>query len=235
MMKIKMNSKYKDFEKLQQLLVEDFPEITIKAKEREKWGLDKPSFKYKKILYEFETTEQLLNQAKKILKLTDTDNRSNKNLKDEIPGESAEDISGKEELLLEIPLEQYNLNDLNINIRLGSHREKGSTYEVENPVQKDEEDHEESLEIEVEESTELDNDIILSSLNNSIVLDIPSEKYNLNDLNLKIKFTGYNENDSSYESRAIPSADQELAEPEEKKEIKPEELTPEKDFEVDRE
>lgn len=227
MMKIKMNSKYKDFEKLQQLLVEDFPEITIKAKEREKWGLDKPSFKYKKILYEFETTEQLLNQAKKILKLTDTDNRNNKNLKDEIPGESAEDISGKEELLLEIPLEQYNLNDLNINIRLGSHREKGSTYEVENPVQKDEEDHEESLEIEEEESTELDNDIILSSLNNSIILDIPSEKYNLNDLNLKIKFTGYNENDSSYESRAVPSTEKDITEPEE--------VTPEKDFEIDRE
>lgn len=226
-MKIKMNSKYKDFEKLQQLLVEDFPEITIKAKEREKWGLDKPSFKYKKILYEFETTEQLLNQAKKILKLTDTDNRNNKNLKDEIPGESAEDISGKEELLLEIPLEQYNLNDLNINIRLGSHREKGSTYEVENPVQKDEEDHEESLEIEEEESTELDNDIILSSLNNSIILDIPSEKYNLNDLNLKIKFTGYNENDSSYESRAVPSTEKDITEPEE--------VTPEKDFEIDRE
>lgn len=226
-MKIKMNSKYKDFEKLQQLLVEDFPEITIKAKEREKWGLDKPSFKYKKILYEFETTEQLLNQAKKILKLTDTDNRNNKNLKDEIPGESAEDISGKEELLLEIPLEQYNLNDLNINIRLGSHREKGSTYEVENPVQKDEEDHEESLEIEEEESTELDNDIILSSLNNSIILDIPSEKYNLNDLNLKIKFTGYNENDSSYESRAVPSTEKDITEPQE--------VTPEKDFEIDRE
>lgn len=226
-MKIKMNSKYKDFEKLQQLLVEDFPEITIKAKEREKWGLDKPSFKYKKILYEFETTEQLLNQAKKILKLTDADNRNNKNLKDEIPGESAEDISGKEELLLEIPLEQYNLNDLNINIRLGSHREKGSTYEVENPVQKDEEDHEESLEIEEEESTELDNDIILSSLNNSIILDIPSEKYNLNDLNLKIKFTGYNENDSSYESRAVPSTEKDITEPEE--------VTPEKDFEIDRE
>lgn len=232
-MKIKMNSKYKDFEKLQRLLVEDFPEITIKAKEREKWGVEKPSFKYKKTLYEFETIEQLLNQAHKILKLTDTDNRTNKIAEDQELGESTEGKSEKEELLLEIPLEQYNLNDLNINIRLGSHREKGSTYEVENPQLKDAEDHEEILELTENESLEMDDDIILSSLNDSITLDIPSEKYNLNDLNLKIKFTGYNENDSSYESKKV-SQDEEESGLEEDREPKPEEVAHEKDIENDR-
>lgn len=233
-MKIKMNSKYKDFEKLQQLLVEDFPEITIKAKEREKWGQDKPSFKYKGRLYEFETAEQLLNEAKKILKLTDTDNKNRKSLKEEAPGESTEMPRGEEELLLEIPLEQYNLNDLNINIRLGSHREKGSTYEVEYPQLKVVEDHEESLELSEGEPGELDDDIILSSLNNQIILDIPSEKYNLNDLNLKIKFTGYNENDSSYESVTPPSGEA-SKDSKEIAETIPEEVNPAKDVETDKE
>ena len=233
-MKIKMNSKYKDFEKLQQLLVEDFPEITIKSKEREKWGQDKPSFKYKGRLYEFETAEQLLNEAKKILKLTDTDNKNRKSLKEEAPGESTEMPRGEEELLLEIPLEQYNLNDLNINIRLGSHREKGSTYEVEYPQLKVVEDHEESLEQSEGEPGELDDDIILSSLNNQIILDIPSEKYNLNDLNLKIKFTGYNENDSSYESVTPPSGEA-SKDSKEIAETIPEEVNPAKDVETDKE
>lgn len=233
-MKIKMNSKYKEFEKLQQLLVEDFPEITIKAKEREKWGQEKPSFKYKGRLYEFETSEQLLNEAKKILKLTDTDNKSRKSLKEEALGESAETPRGEEELLLEIPLEQYNLNDLNIKIRLGSHREKGSTYEVESPQLKDEKDHEDTLDLAEGESDEMDNDIVLSSLNNDIILEIPSEKYNLNDLNLKIKFTGYNENDSSYETTPSPTTEDKIDSVKDA-EIVPEEASPAKDFEVDRE
>jgi hypothetical protein len=233
-MKIKMNSKYKDFEKLQQLLVEDFPEITIKAKEREKWGLDKPSFKYKGRLYEFETAEELLNEAKKILKLTDTDNKNREGLKEKAPEESTEIPRAGENLLLEIPLEQYNLNDLNINIRLGSHREKGSTYEVENPQLKVMEDHEESLEEAEGDSNESDNDIILSSLNNNIDLDLPSEKYNLNDLNLKIKFTGYNENDSSYESVTPPSGEA-LKDSKEIAETIPEEVNPAKDNEIDKE
>jgi len=229
-MKIKMNSKYKDFEKLQQLFVEDFPEITIKAKEREKWGMEKPSFKYKGRLYEFETAEELLIQANKILRRTDTDNKNREDLKEEAPEESTETPRGGENLLLEIPLEQYNLNDLNINIRLGSHREKGSTYEVENPQLKVMEDHEESLEEAEGDSNESDNDIILSSLNNNIVLDLPSEKYNLNDLNIKIKFTGYNENDSTYERKIVPS-DLEASDLEEDIEPKPEEEAHEKDFE----
>jgi len=233
-MKIKMNSKYREFEKLQQLLVEDFPEITIKAKEREKWGKEKPAFKYKGKIYEFETSEQLLNEAKKILKLTDTDNKNKKNLKEVNPGESTVAIKGEEELLLEIPLEQYNLNDLNIKIRLGSHRENGSTYEVESPQLNISEDHEESLELAEGESGEMDNDILLSSLNNDIILEIPSEKYNLNDLNLKIKFTGYNEKDSSYEHAPSPS-DEVKKGPEKSQEKTPEEVKPAKDFEIDKE
>lgn len=233
-MKIKMNSKYKEFEKLQQLFVEDFPEITIKAKEREKWGLEKPSFKYKGRLYEFETSEQLLNEAKKILKMTDMDNKNMKSIKEEAPGESTEEMRGEEELVLEIPLEQYNLNDLNINIRLGSHREKGSTYEVESPQLRVVEDHEESLELLEGEVGEMDDDIILSSLNNNIILEIPSEKYNLNDLNLKIKFTGYNENDSSYESTPSPSGEA-IKDAIENAEPRPEEVAPAKDFEIDKE
>lgn len=233
-MKIKMNSKYKDFEKLQQLFVEDFPEITIKAKEREKWGLEKPSFKYKGRLYEFETAEELLNEANKILRRTDTDNKNREGLKEEAPEESTETPRGGENLLLEIPLEQYNLNDLNINIRLGSHREKGSTYEVENPQLRVVEDHEESLELLESETGEIDDDIILSSLNNNIVLDLPSEKYNLNDLNLKIKFTGYNENDSSYESTSSLSS-KGLKDLKVNVETIPEEVNPVKDFEIDNE
>ncbi|MGB4588714.1 MAG: hypothetical protein WBI17_05690 [Clostridiaceae bacterium] len=233
-MKIKMNSKYRGFEELQNLLVEDFPEITIKAKEREKWGLDKPSFKYKGQLYEFETSEQLMNEAKKILKLTDTDNKNRKSSKEETPGESTIALKGKEELILEIPLEQYNLNDLNIRIRLGSHREKGSTYEVENQALRKEEDHEESLELAEEESGDMDNDILLSSLNNDITLEIPSEKYNFNDLNLKIKFTGYNENDSSYESIKASSDEDKIDSKEDTERIK-EEVNTSKDFEIDKE
>jgi len=227
-MKIKMNSKYSEFEKLQQLLVEDFPEITIKAKEREKWGKEKPAFKYKGRIYEFETADQLLNEAKKILKLTDTDNKNRKNFTEVNPGESAVAIKGEEELVLEIPLEQYNLNDLNIKIRLGSHRENGSTYEVENPQSNVSEDHEESLELAEVESDEMDNEILLSSINNDIILEIPSEKYNLNDLNLKIKFTGYNEKDSSYESSGSPSV-------EVKKDLEEVQVKPAKDFEIDKE
>ncbi len=205
-MKIKLNANYKDHDKLVKRLAEELPELTIRSKERT-WGEDKPSFKYRKKLYEFNNIEEFINQAKKILKLTDKDygKKTRLKVKDIDPRESAE--SGEvEELLLEIPVEKYNLSDLNIKLRLGSHSERSSSYES----------NEQTLHYEIEETDEaagaeldaedvvLDKDeISMTSINNDIILNIPSEKFSLNDLNLNIKFTQYGEANSTYEVKKL--------------------------------
>lgn len=200
-MKIKLNTKYPEYNELVERLSQELPELIIRSNERE-WGIQKPAFKFKKTLYEFDTIEELMKQAKKILKMTDEDftNKTVLHVDDVDPNEMGE-IRQVEELVLEIPVEQYNLQDLNIKLRLGSHQEKSSTYES---------DHQ-TLHYEVEEDEQDDSDkdldaertdepeITMTSLNNEIVLDIPSEKYNLSDLNLNIKFTQYGEADSTYE------------------------------------
>ena len=201
-MKIKLNSNYKDHDKLVKRLAEELPELTIRSKERT-WGGDKPSFKYRKKLYEFDSTEEFVNQAKKILKLTDKDysKKTKIKVKDINPKEMGE-VREAEELLLEIPVEKYNLNDLNIKLRLGSHSEKSSSYESnEQTLHYEVEEIDEPAEGEVsDEEMVLDTDeISMTSINNDIILDIPSEKFSLNDLNLNIKFTQYGEASSTYE------------------------------------
>lgn len=103
----------------------------------------------------------------------------------------------EEELLLEIPIEKYNLSDLNIKLRLGSHGEKSSTYEAENQTLHYE--VEEALEEEIDGLPMEEPEISMTSVNNDIVLDIPAEKFTLHDLKLNIKFTQYGEPMSSYE------------------------------------
>jgi len=200
-MKIKLNTKYPDHDKLIERLSQELPELIIRSKERE-WGEQKPSFKFKKTLYEFDTIEEFMKQAKKILKMTDEDfmKKTKRHVNDVDPSEMGE-IRKVEELVLEIPVEQYNLQDLNIKLRLGSHQEKSSTYESDQQtlhyeVEEDElDDADKDLDSERTDEPE----ITMTSLNNEIVLDIPSEKYNLSDLNLNIKFTQYGEADSTYE------------------------------------
>ncbi|WP_312654073.1 hypothetical protein [Proteiniclasticum sp.] len=201
-MKIKLNSSYREHDKIVKRLSEELPELTIRSKERS-WGEDKPSFKYRKKLYEFDTVEEFVNQAKKILSLTDKDysKKTKAKMQDIDPKELGERRE-VEELLLEIPVEKYNLSDLNIKLRLGSHSEKSSSYES----------SEQTLHYEVEEIEDTDDDgineeervlgsddISMTSINNDIILDIPSEKFSLNDLNLNIKFTQYGEPSSTYE------------------------------------
>jgi nitrate reductase alpha subunit len=110
------------------------------------------------------------------------------------------EIRKVEELVLEIPVEKYNLQDLNIKLRLGSHQEKSSTYESDSQtlhyeVEEDVADEDADALVEEREEPE----ISMTSMNNDIVLEIPSEKYSLNDLNLSIKFTQYGEASSTYE------------------------------------
>ena len=200
-MKIKLNTMYPDHDKLVERLSQELPELIIRSKERE-WGVEKPSFKFKKTLYEFDTIEEFMKQAKKILKMTDEDfTKKTKRHVDEVDPSEMGEIRPVEELVLEIPVEQYNLKDLNIKLRLGSHQEKSSTYESDQQtlhyeVEEDEQDDaDEELHSEVTDEQE----ISMTSLNNEIVLDIPSEMYNLSDLNLNIKFTQFGEASSTYE------------------------------------
>lgn len=190
-MKIKLNSSNPNHLEVMQSLIEELPEISVTSKER-KWGTERPSFKYKKQLYEFQTIEELVAQVKKIMGLTDKDyHKRNKTIKEEAPL--------AEELLLEIPIEKYNLSDLNIKLRLGGHGEKSSSYEP----------HQQTLHFEVEESPSgeenledqviTEPEILVTSANNDIILDIPSAKYSLHDLKLNIKFTQYGEPTSTYE------------------------------------
>lgn len=188
-MKIKLNSSNPKHVDIVKALVEEFPEISLLSKDR-KWGSDQPSFKYKDQLYEFKTIDELIHQVNKILGLKNKDyHKKGKKVTEVVPVE--------EELLLEIPIEKYNLNDLNIKLRLGSHGEKSSTYEAET----------QTLHYEVEETLDEDLDdlsmeepeISMTSINNDIILDIPAEKFTLQDLKLNIKFTQYGEPVSSYE------------------------------------
>lgn len=191
-MKIKLNSSNPKHVDIVTALVEEFPEISLISKER-KWGKELPSFKYKDQLYEFQTIEELVHQVNKIIGLKDKDYQ--KRSKKVIEVQPMD-----EELLLEIPIEKYNLSDLNIKLRLGSHGEKSSTYESET----------QTLHYEVEESGEEDQEeyfdtepeISMTSINNDIVLDIPAEKFSLNDLKLNIKFTQYGEPVSTYEVKS---------------------------------
>ncbi|SDI79986.1 hypothetical protein [Proteiniclasticum ruminis] len=188
-MKIKLNSSNPRHVDIVKALVEEFPEISLLSKDR-KWGSEQPSFKYKDQLYEFKTIDELIHQVNKILGLKNKDyHKKGKKVTEVVPVE--------EELLLEIPIEKYNLNDLNIKLRLGSHGEKSSTYEAET----------QTLHYEVEETLDEDLDdlsmeepeISMTSINNDIILDIPAEKFTLQDLKLNIKFTQYGEPVSSYE------------------------------------
>ncbi len=188
-MKIKLNSSNPRHVDIVKALVEEFPEISLLSKDR-KWGSEQPSFKYKDQLYEFKTIDELIHQVNKILGLKNKDyHKKGKKVTEVLPVE--------EELLLEIPIEKYNLNDLNIKLRLGSHGEKSSTYEAET----------QTLHYEVEETLDEDLDdlsmeepeISMTSINNDIILDIPAEKFTLQDLKLNIKFTQYGEPVSSYE------------------------------------
>ena len=207
-MKIRLNTKFKDYEELVALLSEELPEVSIKAKERQKWGLDKPCFKYKGKLYEFENIKNLMEQMKKILKMTDTGNKVSEKSMESQPVESGEVSKKKEEVVLEIPVEKYNLNDLNIKFRLGAHKEKGSTYEVDQQTLHYEKEEEAKEEVTIDQN----GNIHLHTGDNDIILDLPSEKYNLNDLKLKIKFRAYNEADSSYEARkSEPKAEVKVA------------------------
>lgn len=188
-MKIKLNSSNPRHVDIVKALVEEFPEISLLSKDR-KWGSEQPSFKYKDQLYEFKTIDELIHQVNKIMGLKNKDyHKKGKKVTEVVPVE--------EELLLEIPIEKYNLNDLNIKLRLGSHGEKSSTYEAET----------QTLHYEVEETLDEDLDdlsmeepeISMTSINNDIILDIPAEKFTLQDLKLNIKFTQYGEPVSSYE------------------------------------
>lgn len=188
-MKIKLNSSNPKHVDIVKALVEEFPEISLLSKDR-KWGSEQPSFKYKDQLYEFKTIDELIHQVNKILGLKNKDyHKKGKKVTEVVPVE--------EELLLEIPIEKYNLNDLNIKLRLGSHGETSSTYEAET----------QTLHYEVEETLDEDLDdlsmeepeISMTSINNDIILDIPAEKFTLQDLKLNIKFTQYGEPVSSYE------------------------------------
>ncbi len=67
-MKIKLNQNYTDHNGIMKRLAMEFPELEVKVKER-KWGMEKPSFKYKKHLYEFDHVEELLDQVRKIIRL----------------------------------------------------------------------------------------------------------------------------------------------------------------------
>lgn len=72
-MKIKLNQLYTNHRCLLEMITQEFPEITVKVKER-KWGMVKPSFKYKKIGYEFDDIEELMAQIRKIIRLKDDEN-----------------------------------------------------------------------------------------------------------------------------------------------------------------
>lgn len=188
-MKIKLNSSNPRHVDIVKALVEEFPEISLLSKDR-KWGSEQPSFKFKDQLYEFKTIDELIHQVNKIMGLKDKDyQKKGKKIAETQPVE--------EELLLEIPIEKYNLSDLNIKLRLGSHGEKSSTYEAENQTLHYE--VEEALEEEIDGLPMEEPEISMTSVNNDIVLDIPAEKFTLHDLKLNIKFTQYGEPVSSYE------------------------------------
>lgn len=188
-MKIKLNSSNPRHVDIVKALVEEFPEISLLSKDR-KWGSEQPSFKFKDQLYEFKTIDELIHQVNKIMGLKDKDyQKKGKKIAETQPME--------EELLLEIPIEKYNLSDLNIKLRLGSHGEKSSTYEAENQTLHYE--VEEALEEEIDGLPMEEPEISMTSVNNDIVLDIPAEKFTLHDLKLNIKFTQYGEPMSSYE------------------------------------
>lgn len=188
-MKIKLNSSNPRHVDIVKALVEEFPEISLLSKDR-KWGSEQPSFKFKDQLYEFKTIDELIHQVNKIMGLKDKDyQKKGKKIAETQPVE--------EELLLEIPIEKYNLSDLNIKLRLGSHGEKSSTYEAENQTLHYE--VEEALEEEIDGLPMEEPEISMTSVNNDIVLDITAEKFTLHDLKLNIKFTQYGEPMSSYE------------------------------------
>lgn len=190
-MKIKLNSSNPRHVDIVKALVEEFPEISLTSKDR-KWGSEQPSFKYKDQLYEFKTIDELIHQVNKIMGLKNkTYRKKAKIATDAIPME--------EELLLEIPIEKYNLSDLNIKLRLGSHGEKSSTYEALNQTLHYE--VEESLEEDIEDLSVEKPEISMTSINKDIILDIPAEKFTLHDLKLNIKFTQYGDPVSSYEVR----------------------------------
>jgi len=188
-MKIKLNSSNPKHVDIVKALVEEFPEISLLSKDR-KWGKEQPSFKYKDQLYEFQSVDELIHQVNKIMGLKDKDyQKKAKKIAEALPVE--------EELVLEIPIEKYNLSDLNIKLRLGSHGEKSSSYEAEHQTLHYE--VEESAEEETNEHIVAEPEISMTSINNDIVLDIPAEKFSLHDLKLNIKFTQYGEPVSSYE------------------------------------
>ena len=188
-MKIKLNSSNPRHVDIVKALVEEFPEISLLSKDR-KWGSEQPSFKYKDQLYEFKTIDELIYQVNKIMGLKNKEYRKKAKI-------ATDAIPMEEELLLEIPIEKYNLSDLNIKLRLGSHGEKSSTYEAETQTLHYE--VEESLDEDIEDLSIEEPEISMTSINNDIILDIPAEKFTLHDLKLNIKFTQYGDPVSSYE------------------------------------
>ena len=58
---------------------------------------------------------------------------------------------------------------------------------------------EETLDEDLDDLSMEEPEISMTSINNDIILDIPAEKFTLQDLKLNIKFTQYGEPVSSYE------------------------------------
>ncbi len=87
-MKIKVNQKYAKHGDMMKSLALEFPELEVKVKDR-KWGLEKPSFKYKKNLYEFDHEDELIDQVRKIMRLKNGEygKKSKNHVKDIEPAE----------------------------------------------------------------------------------------------------------------------------------------------------
>lgn len=64
-MKIKVNQQYPDHRTLMKMIAMECPELEVRVKER-KWGPTKPSFKYKKRLYEFNQIHDLIEEIRKL-------------------------------------------------------------------------------------------------------------------------------------------------------------------------
>lgn len=210
-MKIKLNENYPGIHRLQNALVMEFPELTLRVKPRTKWGLEKPSFKHRKKLYEFDTEEALLSKLHSLL-AKEPEQAAIVLDVERVDGDGTpklELFNDKEELVLEVPLEKYDLDNLNIKLRLGAHEERSSSYEVEHQTLS----YHDGTEKEPEEGEpHPEEDVVVTQGEEDILLNIPVAKYNLTDLNVKIKFSNYGEASSTYEVKAredAPAKDEE--------------------------
>lgn len=217
-MKIKLNENYPGIKKLQNALVMEFPELNLRVKPRSKWGLEKPSFKLGKKLYEFDTEEALLGKLHSLI-AKEPEQAAIVLDVERVEGPGApklELFNDKEELVLEVPLEKYDLDNLNIKLRLGAHEERSSSYEVEYQTLSYHDGTEEETS---EEGAPLsEEDVQVTQGEEDILLNIPVAKYNLTDLNVKIKFSNYGEASSTYEVKAkeeAPAKDEEENTPQE--------------------